>query len=146
MKCTRTAMRIINPRVIRTSYLLLMFLLIVCSHFRIYLEIPSADMRKQDISSYVKRFAGLADFVNTIKPFRVGYLTDCVDNDMNTARLYITQYALAPVVVSESPEGEYVIGNFCEDNVPPDKYALHGLLMMCDYGRGVMLLTKAPAR
>jgi hypothetical protein len=55
---------------------------------------------------------------------------------------YLTQYALAPVVVDHSPNHDLVIGNFpnsLSEDVPSN------LRLKRDYGSGLLLFTTSPS-
>jgi hypothetical protein len=126
--------------------MLVMLLLILFSHFNLYSEINSVDLKNQNISSYANRFVELNKYISSKNLFKIGYITNCANADMNTARLYITQYVLAPVIVFDTPDMDYVVGNFCTDNVSNNYIVPHNLILKHYYGKGVMLLTKAPIK
>ena len=75
----------------------------------------------------------------------VGYISnDTIDGSyIRTERYNLTQYAVAPVVVEIGPTREFVIGNFTSIDPPriPDD-----LVVVWDFGNGVTLLRKTPAR
>jgi hypothetical protein len=75
----------------------------------------------------------------------VGYISnDTIDgSDIRTERYNLTQYAVAPIVVEIGPTREFVIGNFTSIDPPriPDD-----LVVVRDFGNGVTLLRKTPAR
>lgn len=64
----------------------------------------------------------------------VGYLGDSADA---TADYYLTQYALAPLVVEHSINHPLIVGNFPSSR--PD-LAAHRLRIIRDFGSGVLLL------
>ena len=75
----------------------------------------------------------------------VGYISnDTIDgSDIRTERYNLMQYAVAPIVVEIGPTREFVIGNFTSIDPPriPDD-----LVVVRDFGNGVTLLRKTPAR
>jgi hypothetical protein len=98
-------------------------------------------LKAQRVNAYENRF----DALRKILPPRgvVGYFSNCTDYDGNyTARWYVAQYALAPVIVAHSSGHQLVVGNFC--TVPPDFAAItgSGLNLIKDFGNGVMLFSK----
>lgn len=75
----------------------------------------------------------------------VGYISnDTIDGSyLRTEHYNLTQYAVAPIVVEPGPTREFVIGNFTSIDPPriPDD-----LVIVRDFGNGVMLLRKRPMR
>ena len=71
----------------------------------------------------------------------VGYIGETGDSAL--ADYYLTQYALAPLVVDYSPEHALVIGNFPSSQptaISPD------LRVIQDFGKGVFLLGRKEAK
>ena len=70
----------------------------------------------------------------------VGFITDEVGDGL-VARYYLTQYALAPIVVEEGTSRDLVIGNF-------RKFDPHlvpvTLLLVADFGDGLLLFRRKP--
>jgi hypothetical protein len=83
-------------------------------------------------SLYDKRF----DDVRKLLPKRgvVGYLSD---SPGNVGNYYFTQYALAPLVVDNSTDHHYVIGNFGDPHSPIS--INHDWVLLRDFGNGVVL-------
>lgn len=71
----------------------------------------------------------------------VGYLGD----SSTPADYYLTQYALAPLVVDRSPDHALVVGNFFTALPPQTPPPLH-LQLMKDFGNGVMLFANRDAK
>jgi len=119
-------------------------LFIVCcllSTIRILREAPNpAHPTTDDISKRSdQRFAA----VKTRLPATgvIGYIGE--SGDSSTPDYYLTQYALAPLVVDRSTHHGIVIGNFPlspPSSLPPN------LRLVEDFGRGVLLLAGEDAR
>jgi hypothetical protein len=108
-----------------------------------------AHASRDEISTNERRFAEL----RAMLPARgvVGYVghpepTGPTPREANAAallhfrRYLLAQYALAPVVLSESTEPELVIGNFEPGAVLP---ARPGLRVLRDFGNGLVLFRRA---
>jgi hypothetical protein len=54
-------------------------------------------------------------------------------------KFHLAQYALAPVIIVDSPDRPLVIGNFASGTPPPPA---PGLILVRDYGNGVMLFRR----
>ncbi len=73
----------------------------------------------------------------------VGYLSD--EDSFTTAgmrRYYLTQYALAPLVVSRSAQGEFVLGNFKDPSKAVELARQSGLSVEHDFGGGLMIFRR----
>ena len=66
----------------------------------------------------------------------VGYVSD--PSEAGVADYYLTQYALAPLVIERSTNHRLVIGNFPQ---PPRPEAETDLVLVRDFGNGVLLFT-----
>lgn len=97
--------------------------------------------RRDRISQYERRFEGLKKILPTHGV--VGYLShrqaQDIRFDAGTAEFYLTQYALAPLIVIHSPERDLVIGNFGVSRVDPEIFKDRDLTLIKDFGNGVML-------
>lgn len=72
----------------------------------------------EDITFYEKRFKNLIRVLPSNGT--VGYFSDCIEDVYNVnARLYITQYALAPVIIVKSVDSQFIVGNFCDSVITP---------------------------
>ena len=87
-------------------------------------------------SLYDKRFDDLRKMLP--KHGVVGYFGDSQTDQPGVAHYYLTQYALAPLVVDNSIDHHFVVGNFADPNstVPMN----HDLVLVRDFGNGVILL------
>jgi hypothetical protein len=91
------------------------------------------------VGQYERRY----DEMRPLLPRRgvVGYLSDRMDA---VAEYYLTQYTLAPLVVARSPGHAVVVGNFFDPRAGPALARQHGLVIVRDFGRGLLLLRRAP--
>jgi hypothetical protein len=89
------------------------------------------------VGPYERRFDGMRPLL----PRRgvVGYLSDRMDAD---EQYVLTQYSLAPLVVLRSPGHAVVVGNFFEPGTGPALARQHGLVVIRDFGRGLLLLRR----
>jgi hypothetical protein len=88
------------------------------------------------ISEYENRFRD----VRNILPERgvIGYLSDGGHDE--TLSYYLTQYALAPVVVDHSLQHPLVVGNFTDRSATRARTWPHDLVVVQDFGNGIVLL------
>lgn len=73
----------------------------------------------------------------------IGYLSD--EDSYTTSgmrRYYLTQYALAPRVVSRSTQKELVLGNFKEPSAAFELARQNGLRLERDFGGGLMIFRR----
>jgi hypothetical protein len=73
----------------------------------------------------------------------VGYIAEPTGREMLHGgdyyrKFHLAQYALAPVIMVDSPDRELVIGNFSTGTRPPPP----GLSLVRDYGNGVVLFRR----
>jgi len=115
---------------------------VVCcllSSFRLVLDTPSpAHVGPDNIAQRSdQRFVAL----KTELPSRgvIGYVGESDDSALPD--YYLTQYAVAPLVVDRSPNHKLVIGNFPNSHSESPS----GLRLVKDFGNGVMLFTKEDA-
>jgi len=74
----------------------------------------------------------------------VGYINDATpDATVRQEEYYLTQYALAPTVVLDTPDQTLVVANFHQATDQALLKARH-LAVVRDFGAGVLLLRKAP--
>ncbi len=124
----------------RTILLLIPLILIVTICY-VSLFNEFNDLKSQNILHYEKRF----DALRRMLPPRgvVGYISDDTnDVEDSKARLFVAQYALAPLIVVRSLDYGLVVGNFRK---PVDKTRLfrdYGLIVAKDFGNGTFLLER----
>jgi hypothetical protein len=117
---------------------------IVCSllsSVRVLTETPTPSSRHADNVAERSdwRFAALKTALP--KQGIVGYM----GSSSSPADYYLAQYALAPVVVDNSTDHPWVVGNFT-DSVPVAPLKdWNGLELVKDFGKGVMLFARHPA-
>ncbi|MGB9072935.1 MAG: hypothetical protein WCC22_09725 [Terriglobales bacterium] len=70
----------------------------------------------------------------------VGYVGEA--GESGVADYYLAQYALAPVVVERSQDHQFVIGNFPASRPASPPATVKGLVLVKDFGNGVLLLAK----
>ncbi len=90
------------------------------------------------ISKDERRFSALKEDLPTMG--RIGYLdSPDLDEWAAKARYYSVQYILSPLIIVDSTDYEFIIGNFPEDldNTMPD--SVNDLILVRDYGNGVFL-------
>jgi len=120
----------------RTQAGVLLFLACsLLSTARIVLDAPSPRHADNDIAIRSdERFAALKSRLPAYGV--VGYLGE--SGDSATPDYYLTQYALAPLIVDPSPDHALVIANFpnAPTQIPP------GMQVAQDFGHGVLLLTR----
>ena len=87
-------------------------------------------------SLYDKRFHDVRQMLP--KHGVVGYFGDSQADEPGLAHYYLTQYALAPLVVDNSIDHHFVVGNFAEPNLKMPFN--HDLVLVRDFGNGVILL------
>jgi hypothetical protein len=113
---------------------------IVCcllSSARVLTETPTPGRHIDDIAERSdRRFAALK--MALPKKGIVGY----VGNSGSPDDYYLAQYALAPLVVDNSTDHAWVVGNF---TAPAPMIRLDDLQRVKDFGNGVMLFARHPA-
>ena len=93
-------------------------------------ESPDTVAQRSDL-----RFAALR--VALPKRGVVGYAGESGADAVVLADYYLTQYALAPLVVDRSPNHPVVVGNF--PSGPPARPPQENLRLVKDFGNGVLL-------
>lgn len=125
----------------KTKAAILVFILCcLLSTTRLVFEAPKpGHIQRDDISTRSdQRFAELKAHLpaNGV----VGYIGEI--GDSATPDYYLTQYALAPLVVDLSPNHATVVGNF---PFSPASQIPQNLRLVKDFGNGVMLLSSKEA-
>lgn len=98
------------------------------------------------ISGYEKRFTGLKQVLP--RKSAVGFLSDVPapflkGDDVRAGTLYLTQYALSPVVVHDTAQVPLVVGNFHSSPAPsPELWKNLRLRPIANYGNGVVLFKR----
>ena len=123
---------------------LILFALLSNLHWLLRGDFDPDFPRRDRISQYERRFEGLKKILPTHGV--VGYLShrqaQDIRFDAGTAEFYLTQYALAPLIVIHSPERDLVIGNFGAFRVDPEIFKDRDLTLIKDFGNGVMLFRR----
>jgi hypothetical protein len=130
----------VRPRLIPLTVAMLVFLALASDWHTLRLMIArryyAGDVLH--VGAYERRFDAIRPFL----PQRgmVGYLSDRMDAG---EQYYLTQYALAPLLVAWSPEHMVVVGNFFDPRSGPILAHQHGLVVVRDFGQGLLLLRRA---
>ena len=129
---------VISPRLVLASFLFVLCCLL--STGRMIFQAPSPrHLRSDDISNRSdKRFAALRARLPASGV--IGYVGST--GDSATPDYYLTQYALAPLVVDLSPNHSLVVGNFPS---LPAAGIPNNLRLVEDFGNGVMLFAAKDA-
>jgi hypothetical protein len=70
----------------------------------------------------------------------VGYVGEASENEV--ADYYLAQYALVPLVVERSQDHPLIVGNFPSSRPASPPATIKGLVLVRDFGNGVLLLAK----
>jgi hypothetical protein len=70
----------------------------------------------------------------------IGYIDNGTGDPTTLSNYYLTQYDLAPLIVTRSTDAEWVIGNFSSPGLASAKP--RDLVPVHDFGNGVVLYTK----
>ena len=109
---------------------------IVPAYFKTHV---SAHIPPSKIALFGRRFAGLRKALPAHGV--VGYISDAADDEANW-EFYQTQYFLTPVLLEKGTEHELVVGNFHHPTVAADWLESQNLVLLKDYGDGVMLFSR----
>ncbi len=102
-------------------------------------------MGRDFASVKVRRYKSLK---GALPPYGVvGYLSDVrsrnmFDNNAPMAGYFAAQYTLAPVVIAHTADEEIVIGDFFHTRDIAKSYTKKGLVLLKDYGNGLLLLRR----
>jgi hypothetical protein len=113
-----------------------------------YVDTESARQRQSpDRFRVAHQYARFVDFRATVPEDAIlGYLNDLPAEDaVGTSMFFAAQYVLAPRLLQETGSYELVLGNFTR---PADFAALgrrHGLRIVRDFGKGVVLFRRQEA-
>lgn len=128
---------------VKMSALVLIVLTAFCtnlSHTRNNRSLDRHAIGKDDVTIYDKRFEEL----RKVLPKRglVGYVHDQTDELKTIQAYYLTQYALAPIMVVHGVEPELVVGNFSYSSAETEKSVPDNLIPIQNFGNGVILFRK----
>jgi hypothetical protein len=70
----------------------------------------------------------------------VGYVGEAGENEVPD--YYLAQYALVPLVVEHSQDHPLIVGNFPSSRRASPPATIKGLVLVRDFGNGVLLLAK----
>ena len=89
------------------------------------------------VGNFDNRFALLH---KSLKPGTVlGYISDNPDDTEAQAEFYLTQYALAPAIISANTGERFVVANFHTNSPNQEKLRARRLVLMQDYGNDVFI-------
>ena len=91
------------------------------------------------VSRYERRYDGIRPLLP--KHGVVGYLSDRAPSG---EQFMLTEYTLIPLVVDPSPNHAIVVGNFFDPRVGPALARQQGLVVVRDFGSGLLLLRRGP--
>jgi hypothetical protein len=91
------------------------------------------------VAGYEERFEV---FRKSVPPRSVlGYVSDNPPGGVSEGgEFYLTQYTLAPSIITNSAEQPLVVGNFHTNNPDPAKLSAKSLVLLKDFGHDVFLL------
>lgn len=101
----------------------------------------SVKFKGDPIGLYQERFRGVRERMPPRGTF--GYFSDITDRSEDRSALFLTQYALAPLVLRESTDLPVVVGNFHRGLPSRAEIRQKGLYLLFDTGKGVVLFGKA---
>jgi len=113
----------------------------LASSFWLLLDVVSAysnRSRTLGVDSFEDRFRELR---KALAPHsEVGYISDNPTNDEAAqAEFYLTQYTLAPTIVDASPNRPLVVANYHSPQPDLAKLQAQHLVLLQDFGNGVLL-------
>jgi hypothetical protein len=94
-----------------------------------------------EISRYENRFRGVRENMPPHGTF--GYFSDNPRDSGNRSDIFLTQYALAPLVLREDTNLPVVVGNFHRRYPTAEEIRRKGLSPLFDSGSGIVLYGKA---
>jgi hypothetical protein len=105
-----------------------------------YKSLDQYNKTTTDITVFENRFARLIQQLPSIGV--LGYIDDTTDPVNASLQYTLTRYALAPHLLEKSTHHEMIIGNF--HKLPPKKalWVEQGLILIEDFGDGVLLFSK----
>ncbi len=125
--------------------IVLLVLFALLSNFQLLYKAARFDFQFIEIDEYENRFENLKKAL----PSRgvVGYMTDREPLEISQdvialAAYYLIQYSLAPLIVVNSLEHNLIIGNFYETEVDGKILEDKGLILVKDFGDGIMLIKR----
>lgn len=94
------------------------------------------------ITVFAKRFETLKAQLSRQGYEKVGYVTDMPEVADWFTEYFQLQYVLAPIIVKNSPDCRLVVANLHDTSSSEHIIRERNLLLVQDYGKGVLLLTK----
>ncbi len=92
------------------------------------------------VSNFEDRIVGLK---HSLPPRgTIGYFNDSEPDSINWEEYWLTQYALSPLIVAKNIDNEWVVGILHSSGLAGNRYEDLGLLLIRDYGNGIVLLRR----
>lgn len=86
--------------------------------------------------------SGAVGYVTTVENDQIFARERAIQNVEFLAQYALTQYTLAPLIVRNSPDLPRVVGNFIDGPPAPGFLERHGLVVLRDFGDGLVLYRK----
>ncbi len=115
----------------------------LAADFALFLEYASFPEKIliQDITPYEKRFEELKEILP--RQGVAGYVSDCETGNQNClARFFVAQYALSPLLLEQSIDHEFIVGNFSTGGIHTELYRTSCIKAIRDFHNGVVLLRR----
>ena len=90
--------------------------------------------------------SGSVGYITTVENNRIFAAEKSFSNVEFLAQFVLTQYTLAPLVVRNSPDFPVVVGNFLDGEPAPGFLEKHHLVLLRDFGDGLVLYQREGKR
>lgn len=139
MKWNQQTMR--NMRVnVGISLIALLAIVSIIKEVRLFFKLHDSYWATLDIQAYERRYELAQSF---LPPFGVfGYVDDFIDPVSSDIEYVLAVYNFAPRLLERSTKHECIIGNFQQRPFNKEIVIKKGLLVVKDFGNGVVVLRK----
>lgn len=129
----------IRIQIVLVAFVLLTTLMMITTAFSLPLRLTA--FTDTPVEKFTKRFTAMKKNLPASSVF--GYVSDSggkidLSNPQALAEFYLTQYALSPLLVTNSLKPLYIIGNFHKNPTP--LLQSHRLVIVRRYDNGLLLL------